>query len=73
MTRRDLYPDDRRGVYSVIIDRGGSTWRRQPPAYERSRAAALERAGADPALAVRERLGGQAANRDWLRTFPAAS
>ncbi|MEV7907685.1 MarR family winged helix-turn-helix transcriptional regulator [Streptomyces anulatus] len=50
LTRRDLCPDDRRGVYSVITDEGRAHLADAVPTYERSLAAALEQADADPAL-----------------------
>ncbi|GHE43136.1 MarR family transcriptional regulator [Streptosporangium violaceochromogenes] len=50
LTRRDLCSADRRGVYSVITDRGRVRLAEARSTYERSLAAALEQAGADPAL-----------------------
>ena len=50
MTRRDLCPADRRGVYSVITDEGRTCLAEATPTYERSLAVALEQADGDPAL-----------------------
>ncbi|WP_433249997.1 MarR family winged helix-turn-helix transcriptional regulator [Streptosporangium sp. CA-135522] len=50
LTRRSLCPNDRRGVYSVITDEGLARLAEATPTYERSLAAALEKAGADPDL-----------------------
>ncbi len=50
LTRRDLCPGDRRGVYSVITEAGRARVAEATPTYEHSLAAALEQAGADPAL-----------------------
>jgi DNA-binding MarR family transcriptional regulator len=50
MTRRDLCPADRRGVYSVITDEGRARLAEAMPTYERSLAAALEQADGDPTL-----------------------
>ncbi|GAA2867551.1 MarR family transcriptional regulator [Streptosporangium fragile] len=48
MTRRALCRDDRRGVYSMITDRGRARLAEATPTYERTLAAALEQAGIDP-------------------------
>ncbi|GAA3109786.1 MarR family transcriptional regulator [Streptosporangium carneum] len=50
LTRRDLCEGDRRGVYSVITEEGRTRLAEAVPTYERSLAAALEQADADPAL-----------------------
>lgn len=50
LTRRDLCPNDRRGVYSAITDAGRHRLAEAVPTYERSLAAALERAETDPDL-----------------------
>ncbi|GAA3127461.1 MarR family transcriptional regulator [Planomonospora alba] len=50
LTRRDLCAADRRGVYSVITQEGRTRLAEASSTYERSLEAALDRAGADPAL-----------------------
>ncbi|MEU0518894.1 MarR family transcriptional regulator [Streptosporangium sp. NPDC006007] len=50
LTRRDLCSADRRGVYSVITVDGRARLTEAMPTYERSLAAALEHACADPDL-----------------------
>ncbi|MFJ3949727.1 MarR family transcriptional regulator [Streptomyces sp. Je 1-4] len=47
LTRRDLCPDDRRGVYSVITDEGRDVQRQARPTYDSALRAALDAAAAD--------------------------
>ncbi|WP_067816209.1 MarR family winged helix-turn-helix transcriptional regulator [Nocardia inohanensis] len=53
LTYRDLCPDDKRGVYTVLTDAGRTRYREARPTYESTLAAALsEVAEGDPALAA---------------------
>ncbi|MEU6329220.1 MarR family transcriptional regulator [Streptomyces sp. NPDC047049] len=47
LTRRDLCPDDRRGVYSVITDEGRDVHAQARPTYDGALRAALDAAAAD--------------------------
>ncbi|MFE3884393.1 MarR family winged helix-turn-helix transcriptional regulator [Streptomyces lydicus] len=47
LTRRDLCPDDRRGVYSVITDQGRDVHAQARPTYDGALHAALDAAAAD--------------------------
>lgn len=47
LTRRDLCPDDRRGVYSVITDEGRDVQQQARPTYDTALRAALDAAAAD--------------------------
>ncbi|MFE0380074.1 MarR family winged helix-turn-helix transcriptional regulator [Streptomyces inhibens] len=47
LTRRDLCPDDRRGVYSVITDDGRDLQKKARPTYDGALRAALDAAAAD--------------------------
>ncbi|MER0482963.1 MarR family transcriptional regulator [Streptomyces sp. Edi2] len=47
LTRRDLCPDDRRGVYSVITDQGREIHAQARPTYDGALRAALDAAAAD--------------------------
>ncbi|MCZ1007246.1 MarR family winged helix-turn-helix transcriptional regulator [Streptomyces lydicus] len=47
LTRRDLCPDDRRGVYSVITDQGRDIHAQARPTYDGALHAALDAAAAD--------------------------
>jgi DNA-binding MarR family transcriptional regulator len=51
LTRRDLCPDDRRGVYSVITDEGRDAQKAARPTYDGALHAALESAAEDGHLA----------------------
>ncbi|MFF7247364.1 MarR family winged helix-turn-helix transcriptional regulator [Embleya sp. NPDC008237] len=51
LTRRDLCPKDRRGVYSVITDEGRTRLTEAGATYAEALTAALARAAADPQLA----------------------
>jgi DNA-binding MarR family transcriptional regulator len=48
LTRRDLCPDDRRGVYTVITDAGRALHDIASPTYREVLALALELAAAEP-------------------------
>lgn len=48
LTRRDLCPDDRRGVYTVITDAGRDLHDTASPTYREALGRALESAAADP-------------------------
>jgi DNA-binding MarR family transcriptional regulator len=52
LTRRDLCPKDRRGVYSVITDDGRTRLTEATATYEDALTAALAAAAADPQLAA---------------------
>ncbi|MFE1765108.1 MarR family winged helix-turn-helix transcriptional regulator [Streptomyces angustmyceticus] len=47
LTRRDLCPDDRRGVYSVITDQGRDVHEQARPTYDGALRTALDAAAAD--------------------------
>lgn len=47
LTRRDLCPDDRRGVYSVITDEGRDVQKQARPTYDGALRTALDAAAAD--------------------------
>ncbi len=47
LTRRDLCPDDRRGVYSVITEEGRKLQKKARPTYDDALRAALDSAAAD--------------------------
>ncbi|WIX79745.1 MarR family transcriptional regulator [Amycolatopsis carbonis] len=49
---RDLCEDDRRGVYSVITEAGRARHAEVETTYRTTLTAALDKAGADPALAA---------------------
>ncbi|MGW3348283.1 MarR family winged helix-turn-helix transcriptional regulator [Nonomuraea rubra] len=52
-TYRDLCPDDKRGVYTVITEAGRARYAEASQTYEETLRSALEEAGqADPALAA---------------------
>jgi DNA-binding MarR family transcriptional regulator len=51
LTRRDMCPKDRRGVYTVITDEGRTVQRNAAPTYAETLTRALDDAAADPALA----------------------
>ncbi|MEV4673341.1 MULTISPECIES: MarR family winged helix-turn-helix transcriptional regulator [Actinomadura] len=51
LTRRDMCPKDRRGVYTVITDEGRAVHRDAAPTYAETLTAALDDAADDPALA----------------------
>jgi DNA-binding MarR family transcriptional regulator len=51
LTRRDMCPNDRRGVYTVITDKGRTVQREAAPTYAETLTEALDAAAADPALA----------------------
>ncbi|WP_405486067.1 MarR family winged helix-turn-helix transcriptional regulator [Nocardia sp. NBC_00511] len=52
-TYRDLCPDDKRGVYTVLTEAGRTRYREARPTYEDTLTAALaEAAEADPAVAA---------------------
>ncbi|WP_330184792.1 MarR family transcriptional regulator [Nocardia sp. NBC_01503] len=52
LTYRDLCPDDKRGVYTVLTDSGRTRYRQARPTYENTLTAALaEAAESDPAVA----------------------
>ncbi|MFK0290939.1 MarR family winged helix-turn-helix transcriptional regulator [Streptomyces sp. NPDC090442] len=50
LTRRDLCPDDRRGVYSVITDEGREVQNKARPTYDSALGAALDSAAEDGLL-----------------------
>ncbi|MCK7625577.1 MarR family transcriptional regulator [Streptomyces sp. RS10V-4] len=50
LTRRDLCPDDRRGVYSVITDEGREVQGRARPTYDAALRTALDSAAEDGLL-----------------------
>ncbi|MFI5714797.1 MarR family winged helix-turn-helix transcriptional regulator [Nocardia sp. NPDC051750] len=47
LTRRDLCPNDRRGVYTVITDKGRALQKEAEPAYRQALTEALDEASAD--------------------------
>lgn len=49
---RDLCPDDKRGVYTVLTDQGRVRLDSAQPAYDRALAAALKKHGGDHYLAA---------------------
>ncbi|NUU20689.1 MAG: MarR family transcriptional regulator [Streptomycetaceae bacterium] len=51
LTYRDLCPADRRGVYTVITDKGRATQSGATPTYTEALATTLTKATTDPALA----------------------
>ncbi|MFE5329093.1 MarR family winged helix-turn-helix transcriptional regulator [Embleya sp. NPDC056575] len=51
LTRRDLCPKDRRGVYTVITDDGRARLTEAAQTYARALTTALEKAAGDPQLA----------------------
>ncbi|TYK50496.1 MarR family winged helix-turn-helix transcriptional regulator [Actinomadura decatromicini] len=51
LTRRDMCPKDRRGVYTVITEEGRALQEKASPTYAETLTEALEAAAADPALA----------------------
>ncbi|MFS2293967.1 DNA-binding MarR family transcriptional regulator [Actinomadura hallensis] len=51
LTRRDMCPKDRRGVYTVITDEGRAVQAKAAPTYAETLTEALDAAAADPALA----------------------
>ncbi len=53
LTVRDLCPDDRRGVYTVITDKGRSRVESAQPEYEAALAAALKEQGCEELLSVK--------------------
>ncbi|WP_278264611.1 MarR family transcriptional regulator [Nocardia sp. AG03] len=53
LTYRDLCPDDKRGVYTVLSDAGRERYRAAHPTYESTLATALDAAAeSDPAVAA---------------------
>jgi len=59
LTRRDLCPDDRRGVYCVLTDRGRERLAEAEPTYGATLRRVFEQAAAHPLLAdAVERLTG---------------
>jgi DNA-binding MarR family transcriptional regulator len=61
LTRRDLCPDDRRGVYTVITSAGRALHDTASPTYREELVLALERAAAEPRTgALVAALGGEA-------------
>ncbi|WP_242882774.1 MarR family winged helix-turn-helix transcriptional regulator [Actinomadura litoris] len=50
LTRRDMCPKDRRGVYTIITEEGRALQERAAPTYRQELAAALDDAAADPCL-----------------------
>ncbi|MBF6437470.1 MarR family winged helix-turn-helix transcriptional regulator [Nocardia cyriacigeorgica] len=50
LTRRDLCPKDRRGVYTVITEEGRTMQQRAEPTYRDALAEALDEASADARL-----------------------
>ncbi|XRQ09498.1 MarR family winged helix-turn-helix transcriptional regulator [Actinomadura welshii] len=51
LTRRDMCPKDRRGVYTVITDEGRALQEEAAPTYTGTLTEALDDAATDPALA----------------------
>ncbi|MFA1549675.1 MarR family winged helix-turn-helix transcriptional regulator [Actinomadura chokoriensis] len=51
LTRRDMCPKDRRGVYTVITDEGRAAQRDAAPTYAATLTEAFDDAARDPALA----------------------
>ncbi|MEU5881096.1 MarR family transcriptional regulator [Spirillospora sp. NPDC047279] len=51
LTRRDLCPADRRGVYTVITEEGRAAWAEAQPTYAGTLDRALGEAAADPRVA----------------------
>jgi len=51
LTRRDLCPKDRRGVYTVITETGLTRLAEATPTYREALTAAVTKAGGDPRLA----------------------
>ncbi|WP_396447434.1 MarR family winged helix-turn-helix transcriptional regulator [Actinomadura sp.] len=51
LTRRDMCPKDRRGVYTVITDEGRAVQRKAAPTYADTLTEALDDAAKDPSLA----------------------
>ncbi len=47
LTRRDLCPGDRRGVYTVITEEGRALYRESEPTYREALSKALDEASAD--------------------------
>nr|WP_055501242.1 MarR family transcriptional regulator [Nonomuraea pusilla] len=50
LTRRDLCPDDRRGVYSVITDEGRARKSEATSTYEHALSTTLDHASGEPGL-----------------------
>ncbi|WP_242910842.1 MarR family winged helix-turn-helix transcriptional regulator [Actinomadura terrae] len=50
LTRRDMCPKDRRGVYTVITEEGRAVQERAAPTYHQALADALNDAASDPGL-----------------------
>ncbi len=53
LTVRDLCPDDKRGVYTVLTDKGRARLESAQPDYEKALAAALKEHGGEDLLAAR--------------------
>jgi DNA-binding MarR family transcriptional regulator len=51
LTYRDLCPADRRGVYTVITDKGRATQAEAAPTYREALTSALGKSAGEPALA----------------------
>jgi len=51
LTRRDMCPKDRRGVYTVITEEGRAVQEKAAPTYAETLTAALDEAAQDPAIA----------------------
>lgn len=61
LTVRDLCPDDKRGVYTVLTDKGRAHLTAARPHYENALETAMARHGGAEALAVAFASAGQAA------------
>lgn len=61
LTIRDLCPDDKRGVYTVLTDKGRTHLAAARPEYETALEAAIARHGGGDALAAAFASAGQAA------------
>ena len=51
LTIRDLCPDDKRGVYTVLTEKGHARFKSARPDYEKALDVALEEYGCDELLA----------------------
>ncbi|MCC4246369.1 MarR family winged helix-turn-helix transcriptional regulator [Stappia indica] len=61
LTIRDLCPDDKRGVYTVLTDKGRTHLAAARPEYEKALEAAIAKHGGGDALATAFASAGQAA------------
>ncbi|SOB96535.1 MarR family winged helix-turn-helix transcriptional regulator [Stappia indica] len=61
LTIRDLCPDDKRGVYTVLTDKGRTHLAAARPEYEQALEAAIAKHGGGDALAAAFASAGQAA------------